>query len=302
MQILPLVTCGVLLHATTVSAVVFFEEFSGSDIDPSVWTVKTSATGNWGASITADHVLQLTNSFIPGGDRTSGHVSLVTNTTTFSAPYQSILNNNPGLISWSFNMQQIRSNPAGFGSGNYGVAMVLGATNDDFWENSQGYAVVLGNHGSPDAIKLVSFTDGLSSLGSNPGPAIITAESPLDDPAAGAMSIQVTYDPGAQRWSLFGRLDGLSFEDPTIGVLDPLGTGSDHSFTDTFLPYMGPHWQGSFAADQTAHFDNFSSTVVPAIAAVPEPRMLGAAGASLLLFLIAGRRIRRRRGANFAGT
>src|SRR6476661_8370220 len=47
------------------------------------------------------------------------------NMAAFASPYTTILGSNPGVVTWTFNMRQQRSNPAGFTSGIYGAAFIL---------------------------------------------------------------------------------------------------------------------------------------------------------------------------------
>jgi hypothetical protein len=136
-----------------------------------------------------NNLLKVTNDGSVAGN-VSGRVYVTTPTSAFGSPYNNQLNQNPGLVTWTFNMQQIRSDPSGFGSSSYGVAFVLGATSSDFLA-ANGYAVVLGGGGTPDPIRLVKFAGGIgpdSHLAN-----IITGASPLNDIRADYLSLQVTY-------------------------------------------------------------------------------------------------------------
>ena len=74
--------------------------------------------------------------------------------------WNTTLSSNTGRVTWEFNMRQIRTDPAGFGSTSYGVAYVLAGTSATAAAGS-GYAVVLGESGSTDPIRLVSFNNGV---------------------------------------------------------------------------------------------------------------------------------------------
>ena len=74
-----------------------------------------------------------------------------------SARYSSTLTTNGNQLSWAFNMQQSRPNPSGFASNNYGVAFVLAGSSSDL-TTGNGYAVVYGNSGQPDSLRLVRYT------------------------------------------------------------------------------------------------------------------------------------------------
>lgn len=289
-----LIACGVFVSVPVVlqgQFSAFREDFSGSTIDTDAWTVESSEAGSWGARITSG-MLELTNTVDPDQSRANGAVFLHT-----AAPFSSRLEESPGSIAWSFNMQQIRTNPAGFGSNSYGAAFVLGATHSDFRNSGQGYAVVLGNTGTPDPLRLVYFDGGLSSLGTAQDTDLVVASAPLSDPRDNYMSVRVEYDPFQDEWSLFGRLDGTAgFEDPQAGILDFLGSAfssdAPEQFTDVDFNFMGLYWQGSTAANQTAYFDNIDVSM--AVTAVPEPRLAGVAGALLLILLATRRSLKRR--------
>lgn len=207
----------------------------------------------------------------------------LTNTGNFNTVFSS----SAGLMTWAFNMQQIRTNPAGFTAGNYGVAYIIGASSTLVATQGSGYAVVLGNTGTPDPLRFVSFTNGLQSIG-NATNALLTATTPLDNPTNNYMSVRLTYNPSGNVWELLGRNDGASsFSDPNVGSLTSFGTVTDSTYTGQALTSSGAYWQGSTAASQFAQFDNTSFTVVP------EPStcaMLAIAAAG-----VAGHMIRRRR-------
>ncbi|MFN3395144.1 MAG: hypothetical protein ACK424_11355, partial [Candidatus Thermochlorobacter sp.] len=234
---------------------------SGS-IGTSPWSV-ARPSDDWGARIDGG-ILELTNDASSTGN-SSGWVFAHVSTSSFSSPYNTILANNSGVVTWTFNMRQIRSNPAGFGSGSYGVALILGCTDAaNVATSGQGYAVVLGNSGSPDPVRLVKFTSGIQSLGISPSPVniLIEAASVLNNPTNNYMSIRVTYNPTTHQWELFGRDDGASsFTDANTGTLTSLGTNTNSDYTGISLPYMGAYWQGATAANRTAFFDNLTVTV-----------------------------------------
>jgi hypothetical protein len=80
-----------------------------------------------------------------------------------SSDYETTFGNTADDLVWEFNIQQSRSDPSGFGSSSYGSAFILGATSSDITNgNSDGYAVIIGNGGTPDPISIVRFEDGLN--------------------------------------------------------------------------------------------------------------------------------------------
>jgi hypothetical protein len=243
------------------------------------WNV-TRAGDDWAAKIDGN-VLELSNDMGRSANLDGWVFAGLTLSSTNG--FNTTLGSSSGLLTWSFNMRQIRTNPAGFGANSYGVAFVLGSSSDNVRSNGYGYAVVLGNTGTPDPIRLVSFTGGLSSLGTAAGGLIVSGLGmPLDNPTNRYMSVQVTYNPADNLWSMYGRDDGASsFTDPLSGSLSFIGSATDSTFTGSDLTYMGAYWQGSTTATQTAAFDNV------VLSAIPEPASfgllaLGAIGARLL--------------------
>jgi hypothetical protein len=268
-----LLTCSILaaaamalpLHAQTT---VYSDNFNVSqgttyttsgNIGTSDWTVARSGA-DWGALIN-DGIMTLNNT-ASAETRVNGWVYAY-QTLADTGDFSTIFSNSGDTMVWTFNMRQIRPNPAGFNLGGYGAAYVLGATSTDVFNSGNGYAVVLGNTTSPDPLRLVSFTGGLTTLGTA-ATGLIVASSPLDNPTNNYMSIQVTYDPSSNLWEMLGRDDGSSsFSDPKTGTLTSLGTVTDDTYTGVSLTSSGAYWQGSTAANQTAFFDNASLEVVP---------------------------------------
>jgi len=170
--------------------------------------------------------------------------------------FSKTLGNSTGTVIWEFNMRQITTNPAGFGTNTYGVAFILGGTEANAATVGNGYAVVLGESGTTDPLRLIRYTGGLRGTGTN----ILTSNtSGLTDFGNNYLSVRVTYTPGSNTWQLFVRNDGATgFTDPTTGTaLVSQGTATDNTYTSTALSYQGGYWQGSTTANQTAFFDNF---------------------------------------------
>ncbi len=190
-------------------------------------------------------------------------------------------------MTWTLNMQQSRPSPAGFSTNSYGLAWIVGASSTLVATQGSGYAIVLGNTGSPDPLRFVSFTNGLQSIGTTTN-ALISATAPLNNPTNSYMSIRLTYSPVSNFWELSGRDDGTSnFTDPNVGSLSVLGSVFDSTYTGIELSSSGAYWQGSTAANQFAQFDNASLEVVP------EPStyaMLALAGVGFAGYVIRRRR------------
>jgi len=221
------------------------------------WYVERSGD-DWGARIDNGR-LENTND-VGATANADGWVFGYCGTTSFSSPYSAVLNNIPDKVTWYLNLRQIRTDPAGFGSGYYGVAFVLCASSQTLRTDGDGYAIVLGQSGSTDPIRLIKFTSGFDGTLTD----LITSNtSGLTDFGNDYLSIKVTYNPSSSQWELFLRNDGSSaFTDPTTGTLTSQGTATDNTYTGISLDYAGGYWQGSTASSQTAFFDNFTVQIV----------------------------------------
>jgi hypothetical protein len=269
-------TTSLLVSAAQAQTTVYSDDFSTSQgatyttsgsIGSSSWTVtrgsaSTQETGaDWGARIDGG-LLQLNNDIGATFTNANGWV-YASQTLANTGDFNTIFSSSAGKMTWTFNMQQIRTNPAGFAAGSYGVAYVIGASSTLVATQGFGYAVVLGNTSAPDPLRFVSFTNGLTNLGTATT-ALISASAPLNNPTNNYMSIKLSYDPLSNLWELFGRNDGTSaFADPNAGTLTNLGSVSNSLYTGLALTSSGAYWQGSTAANQFAQFDNVSLEVVP---------------------------------------
>jgi hypothetical protein len=263
--------CGAV--QTAQCTVVYSDDFNRAALNSGTYAYATVATagdggaftdGSLGGTASTPNSLTLTND-ISATANANGIVYVSTPTSAYSAPFNPILSANVGsFLTWTLNMEQIRANPSGLLAGNYGNAVILGATTSTF-TTANGYALILGNGGTPDPIKLVSFTNGLVNSTQ------ILAQS--GNAGSDFMSVKVTYDPASNTWGLLTRDDGTSaFADPTTGTLTSQGTAIDATYTNLFLTSSGAYWAYSTTANQTARFDNFVLDV-----AVPEPTALSAA-------------------------
>jgi len=227
-------------------------------IGASAWSVTRSGADFGARRNTSPAQLELTND-VDATPNANGWVLVSTASSSFTSPYNTILNSNPGLVTWTFNMRQIRGDPAGFTSGSYGVAFILAGTSNTNNNTGSGYAVVLGQGLATDPIRLARYSNGIQGTLTN----IIVSNTPaLTDFGAEYLSIKVTYTPATETWELLLRNDGTSaFADPAAGTLTSQGTIVDNTSTGTSLPLMGAWWQGSTGANQPAFFDNTIVTV-----------------------------------------
>ncbi len=229
-------------------------------IGASAWTV-TRSGADWGARRNISPLqLEQTND-VGATANASGWVFSSVLLSSFSAPYNTTLNLNAELLTWTFNFRTNRTSAlAGFtGSTSYGMAMILVSTSNTPNTSGNGYAVVMGG-GGLNTIALISFTGGLQGtkttiIGYGGAPAALT----------NYMSVKVTYNPSGDNWALYNRDDGSTgFADPASGILTQIGTTTSNStYTGTAMSYLGAYWQGSTTATQTSFYDNVTVTSTP---------------------------------------
>ncbi|MBI5808820.1 MAG: fibronectin type III domain-containing protein [Ignavibacteriales bacterium] len=229
--------------------------FTSGKIGSSNWDINRSGA-DFGARIN-NNILELTNDATSTANA-NGWIFVNQPLSNVNSPFNATLSSNSGLVTWSFNMRQIRTDPAGFTSGSYGVAFILGSTSQNVQTTGTGYAILLGQSGSTDPIRLAKFSAGLQTSTN-----LITSNtSGLTDFGTEYLSVIVTYDPSNNTWELFLRNDGSSsFSDPLSGTLTSQGTIVDNTYTGSALSYFGAYWQGSTTASQTAFFDNINISV-----------------------------------------
>lgn len=265
-----LFTLGLVFAQTTV----FSDDFStnqsttwttSGQIGSSAFSLSSSGV-DWGARRNISPAqLELTND-ASGTANVAGWVFAYTATSGFASPYNATLASNTGLVTWYINLRQIRADPAGFGSGNYGVAFILAGSSTTTNNSGTGYALALGQSLTTDPLRLVKYSAGISTSTN-----VITSNTTgLTDFGINYLSVKITYNPSSDVWEMFLRDDGTSaFLDPMSGTLTSQGTAVDNTYTLTSLGYMGGYWQGSTGANQTAYFDNLSVQVTPTIGNVP---------------------------------
>jgi len=245
-----------------------FQENYSTPANSSYSTVSPVAAGNiwklnrsgadFGGRISGGF-LDLTNDATTSTNSGGWAFSFVNSNVDFSgSTFKNILSQNPGLVEWSFNFRQIRSDPAGFSAGSYGVAFILACdTTNPTLSTARGYAVILGQSGSLDSVKLVRFSSGLSNF----TPMIVGN----GDVGSEYLSTIVTYHPTTQQWELFFRNDGTSgFLMPDSVALPSQGTFVNTTHTSIALPYSGGYWQGSTGTSQNALFDNYKVKITSA--------------------------------------
>ena len=236
---------------------------SGS-IPGSIWKV-TRSGANFGAKIDQG-LLTLTNTASSAANY-SGWVLVSTPTSNFGSSYKNTLDQNAGIVSWTFNMKQSRSNPNGFKNGQYGVAYVLAGSATTSKSTGIGYALQFGdtnpNSKNPRNIRLVRYASGLETFYT----ILSSSTAGLTNIGTGNVSIRVEYNPQTDLWALYARRDANGpFTDPKSGTLIQQEVGSHiNSITGQLLEMTGAFWNAGTDVPETADFDNLSVSV-----AVPE--------------------------------
>jgi hypothetical protein len=275
---------GMVSFVTVVGqTTVFVDDFNrGAVVSPltnggtptMTWTTTTTSTGNSsGGGATSrtnllsgsDYTLQIlaaNSSSSPA--QSSGRTFVSGSLSTISYPFNPVLSNNSGDVSWTFVMRTNRSTAlSGFASNNYAAAVVLASTSADFM-TANGYAVIMVKGTTTNAVSLVKFTGG---LGSTP----VTIIGPSTDIAANSnfVSVKVVYLPSSNTWQLYVRDDASnSVKGDPVTVNTQVGSNIvDATYTNSTLTHFGFFWNHSAASAYTSNtvfFDDFRvSTIIP---------------------------------------
>jgi trimeric autotransporter adhesin len=213
------------------------------------WTMLRSGS-DFGARINSG-ILSLTNDASAAGN-VGGWVLASTSISSFTAPYNSILNQNVGPVTWTFNMRQTRSNPSGPASGYYASAFILAGSSNTTATTGIGYAVLFGQSGTTDPIRIIRYSAGLRTSAN-----VLTTINASSDIGNQYVSYKVVYTPSTSTWEVYARIDGTTaFQDPNSGSLTLVGSGVSSTSTSTSLPLIGAYWNAGTRSNQSASFDN----------------------------------------------
>lgn len=171
--------------------------------------------------------------------------------------YPNQFNTSASQLIWAVNFRQTRADPSGFDGNNYGIGFIIGKSTTDITTGT-GYAVVLGQSGSADGIRLAKFNGGINANGD------FTNVISGGDYSNQYLSIKVTYNPTGDLWSLFvdSSSTGFPHSDPATTTTQ-IGSASDNSYTSQSLPYLGTLWNHATSAADSAVFDQI---LIPGIA------------------------------------
>lgn len=166
--------------------------------------------------------------------------------------YNATLNQNNCTLTWAFSFRQSEDEGelSGFDGGDDGMAVVLAGSSTDL-TTGQGYAVVLGESGNTDRVRLVRYNNGLDADGNLT--TIIQAGNFDND----YLDVRVTYVPATNTWTLYYRDNGNTrFGDP-LTASTSAGSAVDATYTGTSLPVIGCLWNHDGDLFETAVFDNY---------------------------------------------
>ena len=208
--------------------------------------IETETVSGTGLRISANRLVS--------GSTTSGRDAALVNLSGMTG-YPTVMSNSTVNLQWAFNFRQTRLDPSGFDGGNYGMAMILGMTTGDYLTGS-GYAVVLGQTGATDAIRLVSFAGGLN-LSSK-----LTNIISGGDYGSEYLSIRVNYIPSTNTWSLFAESDAAAFprSNPRLAATQVGNSVVNSVYTGTALNYLGTLWNHATGAADNATYDDIYIT------------------------------------------
>jgi hypothetical protein len=161
--------------------------------------------------------------------------------------YATYMSSNSAPLGWAFNIKQSRIDPSGFDNANYGAAFILAASTNSF-TNGAGYAVVYGQSGASDPLRLVAYTNGLRS---NNGLSEIMASG---DYGTEYLSVRITYSN--HQWRMYTASDTGSFANPSNVSVLAAGPVSNSALVEIDLPYLGCFFNHSSGASEYSLFDN----------------------------------------------
>lgn len=173
-------------------------------------------------------------------------------TMTTPGGYSTTLNANGCLMTWAFSFRQSENEGelSGFDSGDDGVAVVLAGSNANLTTGT-GYAVVLGESGNTDRLRLVRYNGGLDADGNLTN---VIATGNFDNEY---LDVRVTYLPSTNTWGLFYRSNaGTVFSNPLTASTSG-GSAVDNTYTGSAHGIIGALWNHDGDNGEEAVVDYF---------------------------------------------
>ena len=209
------------------------------------WSEAETVSGT-GASIVSNRLQE--------GSSTAGRDYAIVNMSGI-VNYPVKLNTSTYNLQWAFNFRNTRTDPSGFDASNYGIAFILGMSSSDAM-TANGYAIVIGQSGAVNPIRLASFTGGLDANANFTD--IISSGSYGSE----YISVRVLYAPSTNTWTLFAESNSGSFpqSDPR-NTATQLGSPTVNStYTGSTLNYLGCLWNHATGSSEYAVFDDIYIT------------------------------------------
>lgn len=173
------------------------------------------------------------------------------NLSSISPYWNPILSENTAPIEWTFNMQTNCFKIAGVGLTQNAVVYVLASNNSNF-EIGEGYAVLFGNPGSVDRLRLIHYNNGLVT-GANITNIVYGGTIGTND----YLAVKVIYDPVSDNWTLQYESNPIGFTDPAVASFTTIGSATNTTYTN--LPgfvFTGPMFAHNSISDNMGRFDN----------------------------------------------
>lgn len=255
-------------------AVVFTDAFNRTNSSTIGNSWAEANPGGGDAAIASNMLDLLSNN---GSD--AGNSYITQSTSSFTGHWNNVMAFTPGEITWTFNMRSNNADLGGFDASQEAIAFVLVANGSDL-ETANGYAVVMGQAGTTDPLRLVSFTGGLDANANLTDILATTgAAGTPGDPGTNYLSVKVVYTSLTDTFELFARSDGASaFADPATGSYTSYGSATNSTYASITMSHIG--MLGRYNQNNDSRlFDNVSVVVTPEPASFG---LLGFAGLSLL--------------------
>jgi|GEM_PF-6058179 len=154
--------------------------------------------------------------------------------------YSVILADNPGKITWTFNLRtgQVNPTPVSLSGGTTAVAVLASGNLDDFQFKGPCYYIMHGLATDKDPLQLVKCVHGVRNQDDRR--VLISAGPPFHDLGNEFLSVRATYDPSTHQWTLEARKDGGGrFQPPHEGAMTLLGTVQDSEHVRVPMRYIG---------------------------------------------------------------
>lgn len=230
--------------------VVLLDNFNRSNSNTVGNTPTSPVSLTWNESETlSGSSIRIDNNRLTMGSTATGYDWAYLNMSTVTG-YPLILSSASSVVTWAFNMRHSRSDPSGFDGTNYGAGFIL-AKSTDLRTSGTGYAVIHGQSGTSDPIRLVRFNNGLSPN------SVYTNIISYSDFGSEYVSVKVTYSPLDNQWTLYVESNSSNFPQANpYNVSTLAGTAFDGTYTSSSLPYLGALWNHATGASDNAIFDD----------------------------------------------